>query len=306
MTTEYIELNYSSLNSLQNNDPLLQISTIATKNPENPIMIVVHLNFNSARLTTASSSNHYQNHNKSSNQNESTNLPISWSQLHSLLSKLYSAAYSALIAKQHPLTQIDILIAHPAARQLQFCYPSQHSQLHKLQIQDNDNQSSTTVEEQLNLDTYPVVALGGTFDHLHPGHKILLTMASLITTERLIVGVTAPNLLTKKQHPTQLESLDERISNVTKFLQLVRPTIVHDVVPIEDIYGPTATDPLVAALVVSTETRSGGAAVNEERRRKGMSQLDVWEIGLIGEKEGEVHETGDKMGSTGLRRWLDE
>lgn len=37
---------------------------------------------------------------------------------------------------------------------------------------------------------YPVVALGGTFDHLHAGHKILLSMGAWITSEKLIVGVT--------------------------------------------------------------------------------------------------------------------
>lgn len=37
---------------------------------------------------------------------------------------------------------------------------------------------------------YPVVALGGTFDHLHAGHKILLSMGAWIASEKLIVGVT--------------------------------------------------------------------------------------------------------------------
>lgn len=38
--------------------------------------------------------------------------------------------------------------------------------------------------------TYPVVALGGTFDHLHAGHKILVSMGAWIAEEKLIVGVT--------------------------------------------------------------------------------------------------------------------
>lgn len=37
---------------------------------------------------------------------------------------------------------------------------------------------------------YPVVALGGTFDHLHAGHKILLSMAAWIASSKVIVGVT--------------------------------------------------------------------------------------------------------------------
>jgi len=38
--------------------------------------------------------------------------------------------------------------------------------------------------------SYPVAALGGTFDHLHAGHKILLSMGAWIAKDKLIVGVT--------------------------------------------------------------------------------------------------------------------
>jgi hypothetical protein len=37
---------------------------------------------------------------------------------------------------------------------------------------------------------FGTTALGGTFDHLHSGHKILLTMAAWITRDRVIVGIT--------------------------------------------------------------------------------------------------------------------
>lgn len=37
---------------------------------------------------------------------------------------------------------------------------------------------------------YNVAAIGGTFDHLHAGHKVLLSMAAWIAEEKLIVGVT--------------------------------------------------------------------------------------------------------------------
>lgn len=34
------------------------------------------------------------------------------------------------------------------------------------------------------------VAVGGTFDHIHAGHKILLTMTALLSTKSMVVGVT--------------------------------------------------------------------------------------------------------------------
>lgn len=38
--------------------------------------------------------------------------------------------------------------------------------------------------------TYDVVALGGTFDHLHVGHKVLLTMGIFLAAKKLIIGVS--------------------------------------------------------------------------------------------------------------------
>ena len=125
--------------------------------------------------------------------------------------------------------------------------------------------------------TYPVVALGGTFDHLHAGHKILLSMAAWIADEKVIVGVTGPfsvrheetvqlsgcaddALLTKKDNRDVLESLPERIQGVRRFMELFKPSLVYEIVPINDVYGPTATDPNIQALVVSKETASGGKA----------------------------------------------
>jgi pantetheine-phosphate adenylyltransferase len=50
------------------------------------------------------------------------------------------------------------------------------------------------------------------------------------------------------------------MEGVREFLQLFRPQIEHDVVPISDVYGPTAVDSNIQALVVSKETLSGAEA----------------------------------------------
>lgn len=57
-----------------------------------------------------------------------------------------------------------------------------------------------------------------------------------------------------------LESLSERMRGVQQFMELFKPSLVFDIVPIHDVYGPTATDPNIQALVVSKETASGGKA----------------------------------------------
>ena len=40
----------------------------------------------------------------------------------------------------------------------------------------------------------PNSVLGGTFDHLHAGHKILLSIAAWVSRNKLIVGVTSQAL----------------------------------------------------------------------------------------------------------------
>ncbi|ORY89146.1 hypothetical protein BCR35DRAFT_262684 [Leucosporidium creatinivorum] len=161
--------------------------------------------------------------------------------------------------------------------------------------------------------SFPVTALGGTFDHLHAGHKILLTMAASVTTRKIIVGVTDEALLVNKKHHTYLESLPHRIHAVESFLSLIRPTIEHEVVPISDPFGPTAHDPDIQGLVVSEETRSGGSAINTKRLALSppLNELETLVIELIAddgdaesEEVGATVDVARKMGSTGIRGWL--
>jgi len=42
------------------------------------------------------------------------------------------------------------------------------------------------------------VAVGGTFDRLHAGHRILLAAAALAATEAVYIGVTGAELLRNK------------------------------------------------------------------------------------------------------------
>lgn len=159
--------------------------------------------------------------------------------------------------------------------------------------------------ESLNLDqaSHPVVCLGGTFDHLHDGHKILLTVAGYIALEKLIVGVTGPELLKNKKYAEAMESYDVRKETVEGFLSYVFPSLQVEAVMISDIYGPTAHIPEIQALVLSKETQSGGNSVNELRRSKGFPELKVFAIDVVGGKDSnEQNNWEGKMSSTEYRR----
>ncbi|EFP89882.1 uncharacterized protein PGTG_15838 [Puccinia graminis f. sp. tritici CRL 75-36-700-3] len=195
--------------------------------------------------------------------------------------------------------------------------------------------SSSTLETEDGL--FNTLALGGTFDHLHSGHKILLTMAAWLTTHRLIVGITGqslvssilpflPNiynkeraplfplrlthdeLLKNKKHASQLEPIEVRQEAVRGFVERVGPSDLRTETPrLQDVYGPTATDPTIDGLLVSQETLPGAKAIDAIRSQNGLKSLRTYVIDLISNQLTLVplDQQNLKISSTQIRAWLD-
>lgn len=174
-----------------------------------------------------------------------------------------------------------------------------------------------------------VVALGGTFDHLHAAHKLLLHLAYFIASRKVIVGVMAESLLSSKSNSHLIQPLQRRISDIESFLlrrggrrkdETSLRNVEFDVVEIADPFGPTSWNPDIHALVVSRETFAGGAAVNARRKENKLPKLELFVIDVIAstiqhenskilDLSGEMDEKKLKelkMGSTGIRQWIAE
>ncbi len=87
--------------------------------------------------------------------------------------------------------------------------------------------TTTTTEAEEHDKSYDTVILGGTFDHLHPGHKLLLHGTVLLmrlpekhTSDKstLIIGVSGDPMLQTKKFADELESWDTRCRSVLAFL----------------------------------------------------------------------------------------
>lgn len=150
------------------------------------------------------------------------------------------------------------------------------------------------------FESVPVVAVGGTFDHLHDGHKILLTVSAFLTSKTLIVGVTGAELLKNKKYAEYMQTYDQRVENVNSFIHSVKPSLIPTIYEINDVCGPTVQIEDINALVVSLESAKGGEYVNAKRRELGWKELDVYIIGVVGSDN--ESSFANKLSSTDYRR----
>ena len=125
-----------------------------------------------------------------------------------------------------------------------------------------------TLPSPHSLQAYNDVVLGGTFDNIHNGHRLLLTQSTLLARRRILVGMSSGPLLASKVLPELIKPINVRVAEVEAYLRDIKPWIKHDVVPITDVYGPTAWDEDLECLVVSPETARGGEKINQERKKK--------------------------------------
>lgn len=128
-----------------------------------------------------------------------------------------------------------------------------------------------------------VVAVGGTFDHIHDGHKILLQTTAFCARSHVIVGVTGAALLKKKKYAEMLQLLSDRIDAVVKILQRhLPPHVLFSIYEINDVCGPTGYVRDINSLVISQETAAGAKFVNNYRKERGFGALEVVLVEVVG------------------------
>ena len=121
---------------------------------------------------------------------------------------------------------------------------------------------------------YDKVAVGGTFDNFHDGHKKLLSVAFEIG-KKIEIGVTSDEFGGLKG---DIESCKIRMKNLKSFFKDKSNFIV---VPLNDPYGTTIFDPDFEAIVVSEETEVTAVEINEIRVSKGMDPLDIIVVSFV-------------------------
>jgi pantetheine-phosphate adenylyltransferase len=140
------------------------------------------------------------------------------------------------------------------------------------------------------------VALGGTFDPVHDGHRALFERAFELGD--VTVGLTTDDLASDTRHVDRyVRSFEDRRRDLESELAAVASA--HDrAFEIRPLETPTgiATEPRFDALVVSPETRDGGEQINEIRRERGLEPLDIEVVEHV------IADDGERISSTRIVR----
>lgn len=119
------------------------------------------------------------------------------------------------------------------------------------------------------------VALGGTFDPVHDGHRRLFERAFELGD--VTVGLTSDGLAPKTRHVERhVNSFAERKETLERELEPLAEE--HDrAFEVRTLEDPTgiATEPQFDYLVVSPETIEGGKRINELRHERGHDPLEI-------------------------------
>lgn len=132
------------------------------------------------------------------------------------------------------------------------------------------------------------VALGGTFDPVHDGHRRLFERAFELGD--VTVGLTSDELAPQTRNVDRhVNSFAERKRTLENELEPL--AIEHDrEFSIRALKEPTgiATEPQYDCLVVSPETIDGGKRINEIRRDRGHDPLEIVVVPHVLADDGDI------------------
>jgi pantetheine-phosphate adenylyltransferase len=127
---------------------------------------------------------------------------------------------------------------------------------------------------------FETVAVGGTFDLFHSGHRALL-MKAFEVGNRVLIGLCSDDFVKKMRKPHGIASYAKRLEELKNLLKKKGLLDRAEIMLLDDAYGITLSDKRIDAIVVSEETEPRAHKINEKRKSMGMAPLPIVIVSMV-------------------------
>ena len=152
---------------------------------------------------------------------------------------------------------------------------------------------------------YKTIAAGGTFDHLHKGHKAFLLWL-FEQAENVLLGITTDTFSAKTKKDS-IQTFALRKNTVQKFLKEHNLLNKTDIVAIDDMYGPLLeTTTKIDCIGATDDTYANALEINKKRHEKGLSKLQILKMPLVMEENKIISSSSIRNGVIGTdgKMWV--
>lgn len=140
---------------------------------------------------------------------------------------------------------------------------------------------------------YSSIAVGGTFDQIHSGHKALLERA-FSTSNLVIIGLTSDEYAASEGKAIT-HDFEYRKNQLVEYLAKIHPRREYVITRLETRFGQAIFTKNIEAIVVSVETLPRVQSANAKRRQLGLPEMKIEIVPMV------VAEDGQKISSTRIR-----
>ena len=134
------------------------------------------------------------------------------------------------------------------------------------------------------MESFDLVAMGGTFDVIHSGHMALLNKAFSISS-KVIIGLSSDQLATKKGK-NLANDYSKRLSLLKSVIEKSFANSAYEISKLENDFGPAVIEGSVKALVVSEETSNKGLLLNELRAERNLHPVKIVVVPMVLAEDG--------------------